>query len=293
MVRLNKRKKCENQNNGELCSNNEYVLGDNLKTKEERKEERKEAKIEKKRKKGISKTAKKRKKTTDKINKLNEKLNHINQLILSESKYRKIKKLKKKKVKTEARIERANIAAIPRKQRSSLDRLRAKLGNFKLWIIILLVLIFLFVCVATIWLYIKYEEASYYMYRYMEEQAYSEHLSYNVDLLTGEKSDLESTVEQQAYEISDLESTVEQQAYDISSLEDEISVLKDEKSSISLKADWFDQACKIVVANEGSLFKTYHTYACDKWRNYSIWIYNKEQVIHNSDYIKCPDCNKE
>ena len=75
-------------------------------------------------------------------------------------------------------------------------------------------------------------------------------------------------------------------------IENEKYDLENQLYDASSKAEWFDESCKIVVADEGSLYKTYHTYDCSKWRGHRYWIYNKEQVINNSQYIKCWDCNR-
>ena len=55
---------------------------------------------------------------------------------------------------------------------------------------------------------------------------------------------------------------------------------------------WLETNVRIVVADENSpLFRTYHSYDCDKWQDYSYWVYKTEQVVNNDTYIKCPDCN--
>ena len=74
-------------------------------------------------------------------------------------------------------------------------------------------------------------------------------------------------------------------------IENEKYDLENQLYDASSKAEWYDEACKIVVADEGPLYYTYHTYDCDKWRGHSYWIYNNAQIINNSRYIKCWDCN--
>ena len=45
------------------------------------------------------------------------------------------------------------------------------------------------------------------------------------------------------------------------------------------------------VRKEGDLYKTYHTYDCDKWGDSSFWIQNIDWVKNDSQYTKCPYCN--
>lgn len=81
---------------------------------------------------------------------------------------------------------------------------------------------------------------------------------------------------------------------DYNTLSSEIQSLRSENLDLQYKADiadWYDETTRIVVADEGALYKTYHTFDCDEWNDHSIWIYNKEQVINNSEYEKCPGCN--
>ncbi|MBR3941809.1 MAG: hypothetical protein IKJ55_00495, partial [Clostridia bacterium] len=83
---------------------------------------------------------------------------------------------------------------------------------------------------------------------------------------------------------------------DNSNLYEEINDLEVKITNLEYKKDcfdWYNKKVKIVIANEGPLYKTYHTYDCEKWRGCDVWMYNKEQVINNSEYTKCPDCNEE
>ena len=81
---------------------------------------------------------------------------------------------------------------------------------------------------------------------------------------------------------------------DYNVLSNEYHSLNSENLDLQYKADiagWYDETTRIVVADEGDLYKTYHTFDCDKWQDHSVWIYNKEQVVGESGYTKCPDCN--
>lgn len=81
---------------------------------------------------------------------------------------------------------------------------------------------------------------------------------------------------------------------DYNTLSNEYHSLNSENLDLRYKsdiADWYDETTRIVVADEGDLYKTYHTFDCEKWQDHSIWIYNKEQVVDDSEYTKCPDCN--
>ena len=81
---------------------------------------------------------------------------------------------------------------------------------------------------------------------------------------------------------------------DYNTLSNEYHSLNSENLDLRYKsdiADWYDETTRIVVADEGALYKTYHTFDCEKWQDHSIWIYNKEQVVDDSEYTKCPDCN--
>ena len=84
----------------------------------------------------------------------------------------------------------------------------------------------------------------------------------------------------------------------ISELKSQKTVVENENAELEqtlqeLRSDfnWLSESVKLVVADSGDLYKTYHNYECDKWRGHSVWIYNKEQVVDNYQYTKCPDCN--
>ena len=138
-----------------------------------------------------------------------------------------------------------------------------KMQRYRSWIIVLLLLIVALILGAAVWLLTAYDDNFLQRENYDNERALRQSFESEKNLLQTEKE----------------------------SLEGEISSLKSENSNLQTKADWFDTSCKIVVADSGSLYKTYHTYDCDKWRGHSLWIYNKEQVINNYEYTKCPDCN--
>ena len=94
--------------------------------------------------------------------------------------------------------------------------------------------------------------------------------------------------------IADYESEIETLNSEITTLNDEIAGLEtkvEDYERLSTKASWYDRYARIVVAEEGDLYKTYHTYDCDKWGNSSFWIQNIDWVKNDSQYTKCPYCN--
>ena len=131
-------------------------------------------------------------------------------------------------------------------------------------------------CVFAIWLYFKYEEISYY------SSAYNSAL-YDKSVLQSEISALKSEIDSLNLEIDSLN-------WEVDSLNSEVDSLEEENSTLQNKADWFDRNCKIVIADEGALYKTYHTFDCKKTFD-KYWVYNNEQIIHKSEYKRCPDCN--
>lgn len=94
--------------------------------------------------------------------------------------------------------------------------------------------------------------------------------------------------------IADYESEIETLNSEITTLNDEIAGLEtkvEDYERLSTKASWYDRYARIVVAEEGDLYKTYHTYDCDKWGDSSFWIQNIDWVKNDSQYTKCPYCN--
>ncbi len=245
------------------------------------KQKKKAEKIAAKRAKKSEKTAKKRgriqRQVEKKISKLGVKYDKILAEISTETNPAKLKKLEKKRDKISKKTDKVTLSGISKAQRSAMDVLNVKIKGFKVWVILLIVLILIVITVSAIWLVEKYSDENYYSGEYYWWRT-------RADVL---QSDLVARNE----EIDDLKEEIQKLQTEKSNLEDEVEQLETENSKLETKAEWFDSGSKIVIADTGSLYKTYHTYDCTRWRGCSYWIYNKEQVINNSNYKKCPYCN--
>jgi len=82
--------------------------------------------------------------------------------------------------------------------------------------------------------------------------------------------------------------TASEHSGEISDLQSRIDELEEENSELSMKANFMDKFIKVV---EDDSARTYHTYGCEYFDDSYFWAYNKEQVINNSSYTKCPYCN--
>ncbi len=208
-----------------------------------------------------------------KIEKLNSKVDNIYKQLSTESNERKIKKLNKNRDKTEERIEKLKIRTLSKTQLSAKDKLWVKLKGSRIWIIVLWIVIVIAVAVAAVWLYRKYMDENYLSGRYYSEMQRSMRLEQRVAELENDKTRLEQRV-------AELES-------DKSWLESEKERLEDENREYGKKARFMDEYIKVV---EDDAYKTYHKYGCEYFDG-AFWAYNKEQVINNDEYYRCPYCN--
>lgn len=105
--------------------------------------------------------------------------------------------------------------------------------------------------------------------RNLESQV--EDLEFNNTMLT----------EKNAYAASEYEQ-------EIDALEEEISLLEMDIEELSVKVDFMDSSIRVV---EDDGYKTYHVYGCEYFDSEYYWAYNKNQVVNNSEYTRCPYCN--
>ncbi len=241
----------------------------------------------------------------DKIKKRKEKMNtlieestmrkkYLEDLIPSESDPKRREKFMKETAKLEERIQKTKEALSAISQSSEADALRPKIKWLWAGVISLAVL----VVVAVVGIYLVYNNASLFRQNYHGEMETSEALREEKDaleteisLLSDEISSLKKEITTLDEEIEKYEKEAEEYETKLDELNTAIETLEKEKKAVSQKAEWLDDACRIVVADEGSMYKTYHTYDCEKWEDYSYWIYNKEQIEGKAGYTKCTDCN--
>ncbi len=99
-------------------------------------------------------------------------------------------------------------------------------------------------------------------------------LEANLEATTAENYQMNQQIEQ-------LEEQLEDIGKDKDSLQDKINELSD-------KAGFMDRHVKVVENNSE---KTYHTYGCEYFDDSSFWAYNKEQVVGQYGFTRCPYCN--
>lgn len=231
--------------------------------KNKRKKERdKLDKAQKKEDKIARRNEKKRQKASARIVKLEEKQNYISNLVSLESNPRKQKTLQNNRDRIALRIQQIRLSTIGKIQHSAYDNLLVKIKILKRWIIILIVALAVAVgTLGTILVYMVYNDAAVGSYIRSKEVCIQD--------LVGDINDLSN-------EIYDKDSTISEQ--------------QDEIDALSEKIAWFDDNARIVVADEGEWYKTYHKYDCEHWRGKGCWIHNKEWLANKSEYTKCSYC---
>ena len=161
-----------------------------------------------------------------------------------------------------------------------------------------IILACLFACFSVVFGFLtllKYEEVN-------KMETRNDRLNLSIADYESEIETLESEIEELETEsknidnetINTLNAEIETLNSEITTLNDEIAGLEtkvEDYERLSTKASWYDRYARIVVAEEGDLYKTYHTYDCDKWGDSSFWIHNIDWVKNDSQYTKCPYCN--
>ena len=130
--------------------------------------------------------------------------------------------------------------------------------------------------------------SDYWYNEWSRSQSDLDDLSGTVSSNQSEIDSLRSENESLSEENSELKSKNQSLKDDVEDLESEVSSLSSKLNKAQEKVDFLDN--HIVVVNKNGSTRTIHKYDCSKFNHSSFWAYNTEQVINDSDYVKCSNC---
>lgn len=220
-----------------------------------------------------SQASKKNQKICTKIEQLQKQTDELLKAMAISASAKEREQAEKKIAKLKAKTNDLKIRTTPDAHRSASEKLYLKNKLYRNLLICLLAVILFLTAVCVI---VAYNNAQLRK-SWASSVQKSNVLEENNRLLTQETVALQAENDQLTSDLSNAQSGYDDLAEDYEYLQS--------------KAEWFDKNARIVIADEGYLYMTYHKYDCDLWDDSSYWIHNIEWVENDPEYTECSSCH--